>query len=196
MSAIKSLKSGAWTEIDTMKVPVSGAYQGADHANALISGAWQEVWSAIGYTCKTYSGSSSTYGRATLTANGDTVSFTIQGGSTPSGEGYYYFYLYFPEAAFVKGDTMTWSATFKIDSISGASSSYYYGPYGYVIDGSTDPRKELSVGSSTTITRNYTATYAEDEPYIAVEITTVTSITVKGSISNVKINGKKCVFDF
>jgi len=42
--AIKSLVSSAWQEDDTLKVPVSGAYQDADHANALVNSAWQEVW--------------------------------------------------------------------------------------------------------------------------------------------------------
>lgn len=44
--AIKSLKNGAWEEIETLNVPVNGAMQEADHANALVEGAWQEVWSS------------------------------------------------------------------------------------------------------------------------------------------------------
>lgn len=50
--AIKSIKSSAWTDIGSLKVPVNGAYQTANHANALVSGAWQKVWSAEHYFLK------------------------------------------------------------------------------------------------------------------------------------------------
>lgn len=44
MASVKSYKSSAWQEIDTMKTYKSSAWQEADHAKALVSSAWQEVW--------------------------------------------------------------------------------------------------------------------------------------------------------
>lgn len=61
--AIRDKVSGAYQDINTLKVPVNEAYQEADHANALVSGAWQEVWSS-GYAFKATI-NNTTYGSCT-----------------------------------------------------------------------------------------------------------------------------------
>ena len=50
--AIKDIKNGAWADISTLKIQVSGAYQTATKANALVSGAWQTVWNSGHYFLK------------------------------------------------------------------------------------------------------------------------------------------------
>lgn len=60
--AIRTLVGSAWEDIPDLKVPVNGAYETASCANALVDGAWEEVWGSgyeIGYTLGGYSESQS-----------------------------------------------------------------------------------------------------------------------------------------
>lgn len=92
--AIKDLVSNAWTDIDTLKVPINGAYEEADHANALVNNAWQEVWSAESYEIRLGSGASM--------LNGTLLTISVSWDDMSSGSGCFYIYGNFKKGATYK----------------------------------------------------------------------------------------------
>ncbi len=194
--AIKTLESSAWQDVSTLKVPVNGAYQEANHANALVSSAWQEVWGSG----LSYEYTSSTFAEMGLSATKNEVrlGFKIRSTESTGGSLRLGIYIY---GNFVN-PTVRCSAVVTCGSSTVGNNTNCIFAF-YSNNSQKSMRSIVGYQSSTTMQgslTNHTQTGTFDKIFLGIDTYMDTSSlrnkTVKAVLSLIEIDGKGLSGDF
>lgn len=196
--AIRTLNDSAWEDIPDLKVPVNGAYETAGCANALVDGAWEEVWGSgyeIGYTLGGFAET-----RSGISANEDEVRMGFKTGSSETLQSTreigIYIYGNFVNPVISCDITLTCdNATVMKNTTCG---------FEFYLDNSRKSMRNV-VGYSNTGTTlsgslsNYTHAGTFDKIFLRtstyIESQLIYTKTIKAVISNLTIDGKKIAGD-